>query len=100
MKTTVSLWEFQDAFTDMNRESNFSYEGQKALFEYLENYEEETDEEIELDVIALCCEFTEYENFEEYQKEYNDNGVDCMDDLEGQTLVIMIDDESFIIQDY
>jgi len=29
------------------------------LFDYLEEYEESTGEEIELDVVALCCEYYE-----------------------------------------
>ena len=99
MKTTVSLFDFQDAFSDMNRESNFSYEGKKALFEYLENYEEETGEEIELDVIALCCEFTEYKDFEHYQDAYS-NDIETLEELQDYTSIIMIDDTSFIIQDY
>jgi len=37
----------------MNRKTNFSYEGLEILFEYLEELEESTGEEIELDVIAL-----------------------------------------------
>jgi len=43
----------------MNRKTNFSYEGLEILFEYLEELEEGTDQEIELDVIALCCDFSE-----------------------------------------
>lgn len=59
MKTSVSFSEFCDAFRDMNRNENFSYEGKKALFYFLEDMEEQTGEEYELDVIALCCEFAE-----------------------------------------
>ena len=59
MIQTISFHRFQAAFTDMGRESQFSYEAQKALFDYLERYEDETGEQIELDVIALCCEYQE-----------------------------------------
>lgn len=44
----------------MNRSDNFSFKGKKALFDYLEQYEEGTGQEIELDIVALCCEYTEY----------------------------------------
>ena len=40
MIQTISFHEFQAAFTDMGRESQFSYEAQKALFDYLEQYED------------------------------------------------------------
>jgi predicted ArsR family transcriptional regulator len=59
MKTTVSRYDFERAFSDADRKENFSYEGLKVLFEYLEQYEDDTGEEIELDVIALCCEYSE-----------------------------------------
>jgi hypothetical protein len=59
MKTTVSRYEFERAFVDADRKENFSYEGLNALFDYLEDYEEQTGEEIELDVIALCCDYSE-----------------------------------------
>jgi hypothetical protein len=59
MKTTVSRYDFERAFVDANRKENFSYEGLNALFDYLEDYEEQTGEEIELDVIALCCDYSE-----------------------------------------
>ena len=59
MKTTVTFSQFCDAFRAMNRNENFSYEGKKALFDFLEEMEEQTGEEYELDVIALCCEFAE-----------------------------------------
>jgi len=97
MKKSINFSEFVDAFEKMGRRDQFSYEGKKALFDYLEQFEEDTGTEIELDVIALCCEYTEYENFEELQDNYN---VEDMEELEQNTTVIMIDDESFIIQDY
>jgi hypothetical protein len=59
MKTTVSRYDFERAFVDAGRKDQFSYEGLNALFEYLEQYEEDTGQEIELDVIALCCDYYE-----------------------------------------
>ena len=59
MKTTVSCYDFERAFVDAGRKDQFSYEGLKALFDYLEEYEESTGQEIELDVIALCCDYSE-----------------------------------------
>ena len=59
MKTTVSRYDFERAFVDADRKENFSYEGLKVLFDYFEDYEESTGEEIEFDVIAICCEYAE-----------------------------------------
>ena len=62
MHISVDFSMFADAFRRMGREDNFSSEALEALFEYIENYEEDTGIRVELDVVGLCCEFTEYEN--------------------------------------
>lgn len=59
MKTTVSRYDFERSFVDAARKNQFSYEALGLLFAYLEEYEESTGEKIELDVIALCCEYSE-----------------------------------------
>jgi hypothetical protein len=59
MKTTVSRYDFERAFVDADRKENFSYQALGLLFDYLEEYEESTGEEVELDVISICCDFTE-----------------------------------------
>lgn len=59
MKQTITRYDFERAFVDANRKENFSYEGLGLLFSYFEDLEESMDEEIELDVIAICCEYTE-----------------------------------------
>lgn len=97
MYREVYFQDFLDAFKEAGRESQFSYEGKKALFEYLEEYERECQGRIELDIIAICCDYTEYANFEELQKDYN---VDTMEELEDKTTVIHIDDEALIILNY
>lgn len=98
MKTTVNFYSFRQAFEDL-RPNNFSYEGLTALFEYLEEHEQETDTEIELDVIAICCDFTEYEDFKDLQSSYPD--INSMEELRDHTTVIEIDGGSgFIIQNF
>lgn len=59
MKTTISKYDFERAFVDADRKDNFSYEALGLLFDYFEQYEDDTGEEIELDVIAICCEYNE-----------------------------------------
>ena len=112
MKQTVNLHDFEQAFRSL-RPKSFSYEGLEALFNFLENLEEDTGSEIELDVIAICCDFTEYENIEEYLSEHSTD-VDKLDfveneyayteaikeEIQDKTTLIDIDGESFIIQDF
>ena len=98
MKTTVSQTDFVDAFTKM-RPSNFSYEGLIALYDYLENFEEDTDKEIELDVIAFCCDYSEWDNLEEYKKSYS--SINSIDDIQSATTYISIPNtERFITQNH
>jgi hypothetical protein len=75
MKTTVSKYDFERAFVDANRKDNFSYEALGLLFDYFESYEEETGQEIELDVIAICCEYSE----DTLQDIANNYGIDLVD---------------------
>jgi hypothetical protein len=58
MKQTINLSQFRDAFKAI-RPDNFSYEGLEILFNGLEEFEDDTGEEMELDVIAICCDFYE-----------------------------------------
>jgi hypothetical protein len=59
MKTSLSVYDFRDAFHKAGRGEQFSYEGLGILFYYLEEVEESCGEEYELDVIGLCCDFAE-----------------------------------------
>ena len=70
MKQNVNRYDFERAFSDMGRGTNFTYEGRNALFDYLEELEDGCDMEIELDVIGLCCEYSEHDTALEAAKEY------------------------------
>ena len=98
MIQTINEYQFSDAFHKMGRGEQFSYEGLKALYEYLEEYET-GEQQIELDVISLCCEYAEYKSLEEFQEDYNQD-YKSLGDIMDRTQVIMIDDISFIIQQF
>ena len=99
MKENVNFGRFVDAFRirGLLRKENFSYKGLQALFDYLEQYEEDTGEEMELDVIGLCCEYAEYESLKDIQKDYSE--VKDLDDLRDNTIVIEFDG-GIIIQQF
>jgi len=59
MYQTINSYDFETAFNKAGRKDQFSYDGKKVLFDYLEAYEDDTGEKVELDVIALCCEYEE-----------------------------------------
>lgn len=94
MKTKVTLYDF---LGDERLKDNFSYNGKIALFERLEDFEEETGEEIEYDPIAIRCDFTEYANLEEIKSQYHD--IHTIDDLHDNTWVIEFEG-GIIIQDF
>ena len=97
MIQTINKSEFTSTFHRAGRGDQFSYEGLIALYDYLEDYEDSTGEQIELDVIALCCDYTEYEDLEAFQEDYGED-YQSIENIGQATTVIMIDDTSFIIQ--
>jgi hypothetical protein len=106
MRTTVNLHSFRNAFQSV-RPDNFTYEGLEQLFDYFESYEDDTGEEIELDVIAICCEYSELslEDFKTaYSYDIEDTSAMTLDDaftyLSNQTSVIGRTDITIIFQDF
>lgn len=63
MKQTVSEYQFIEAFRDKGRfggdNDNFSYNALQLLFDNFKELEDDTGEEMELDPIAICCDFAE-----------------------------------------
>ncbi len=111
MHTYISFSSFCDAFRAMDRGDQFSYDGKKALYDYLEELEDSTGALIELDVIALCCEYTEYESAIEAASEMSDrepdpddeedaNEEDALDYLRDRTTVLEVGDGRIIIADF
>jgi hypothetical protein len=78
MKITVNCNQFRQAFADVGGH-NFSWLGLAALFDYFERLEEDLGEQIELDPIAIRCEYyeaTPYEIAEFYNIDINDLDAD------------------------
>ncbi len=69
MKETVNESRFIQAFKTL-RPEQFSRKALVALFDYLGELEREEQEETELDVIALCCAWTEYRDAIEAAEAY------------------------------
>jgi hypothetical protein len=94
--------QFRDEFRAHNRGDQFSYEGLGLLFDYLE----EIDPDYDLDVIALCCDYSE-ENPEGIAKNYGFDLEGCeteadiaaavLDYLHNQTSVVGVTSSGSII---
>ena len=115
MKTDVNFSQFYDAFKNSSYKNNFSYDGLRALYDYLIDYEENTGTEIELDVVALCCDYTEYEDIydviDAYSLQLDLNDIDLNDletedleniknQLEDLTTIIEVENDKIIIQNF
>jgi len=99
MKQTINVFQFRDAFLKSDTyKNNFSYDGLTALFDYLEEVESCTSE-MELDVVAICCDFQEMESVEEFNEQYEEQ-CETMEDVDFYTPIIPIDEERFIIYQY
>ena len=107
--TTINEYSFRDAFHAYGRGDNFKYESLSALYEYQEQLSDDIGEPIELDVIGLCCEFSEVYlqdvvalyGLEEYDH-LKDNNEAVLEWLQERTTVIEVDLEEglLIIQEF
>ena len=102
MKDTMTEFSFCDWFQkSAERKNQFSYEGLRALYEYLVNLEDDIGEEFEFDPIAWCCEYTEYESLKDFQEQHDKFDFECIDDIKEVTSVIEIDgSDRLIVQNF
>lgn len=87
MKQIITKSMFRDAFHHAGRGTSFSYEGLGVIFDHLE----ELDAELELDVVAICCDFTE-SSIAEASELYEMD----LDGLRDSTLVLEVSDDVII----
>lgn len=83
-------------FDDYGRSDNFSRLGRRKLAEYFEQLEEDLGQDIEVDVIAICCDYSEIE-IKDIKRE---TGCENLEDLQDNTTVIEVDDETIIYQNF
>lgn len=97
MKTTLTTYDIAQALLS-DEFGGWSYDGAKAMAEYLEELEQDCGMEMELDVVGIRCDFTEYDSLQAWLCEYygdslenslksagidldDDDGDDEIDDL-------------------
>ena len=98
MYKTLNRFDFEQEFENYSRADQFSNYALGKLFEHFDMAEEDSGESIELDVIAICCEYTEYDSLEELQADYND--IETEDDLAYNTQVVCFEEDCIIILAY
>jgi len=88
---------------------NFTEEAIEALFDYYdemvgEHYE--ISQAYELDVIGICCEWTQYDDIDEVKETYLDTKQETYDSddvfeyLEDNTYHIVLDDDSILVRGF
>jgi len=92
MKITLNYSEALDIVQRMDRIKQFGYEGWLLLIEHMEEIEEMQEEEMEFDPIAICCDFTRYENLKEFQDAYGEE-YETLEDIEMDAQVLYIEKE-------
>lgn len=87
MKQSVNFSDFIDAFHAHDRYDSYGYEALKVIFEYLEDLEDSMGQEIELDVIAICCDYNA-EHYTDIASNYSIDLEGLDDDDEAKQAVI------------
>ena len=113
--TQINKYEMIDAFRINGRlktismDGNFTVEAVEELYDY---YDEmvgelfEIKQAYELDVIGICCEWTQYEDIKEVKEAYLDSTRETYDDddvfefLEDNTYHIVLDDDTILVREF
>ena len=99
MYSTTNKGEFRDAFRRCGRSSQFSYAALGAIFDQLEELERDSGFGIELDPIAICCEYQEMADLADFNEQF---GMSCrtISEVQDLTLAIPVDGGRFVIMPF
>ena len=94
MKQSVNFSAFVDAFHAYKRYDQFGYDALRILFDHLEEYEQDTGEELELDVIALCCDYS-VDSVDDIAAQYDiDMGEETDEDVRRELVLDYLNNET------
>ena len=84
---TVSPSDLYHLACKMGRDKNFGYNGWRAIGDYLEELSDSTGEDIEIDIISICCEYSMAESAEDAYIQYvHLHGVDLPEEEDWEEL--------------
>ena len=96
MKQTVYQSDFHNAFNLAGRKTQFTYEALNLIYEYFE----ELDPDFELDVIAICCDFSEMTPEEVIESYDLDENEDVLEFLSMNTSVVGETSDTIVFQQF
>ena len=109
---TVTKYQIVDIAKAWNRLDNFGYHGWQKLFDYMEEMSYMMGKDIELDIVAWCCDFSMYENIqdfrdafhmdltdEEWNEKDNEEKLEAIEEfLQDNTSVVCCEEDCIIFQ--
>ena len=95
---TLSQYDFINEFEiSTERQNQFSHNALSSLYDYYEDYASCRGEPFIFDLIAICCDFTEYNTIEEAAKDYSITPIE----LEYATTVLhVLGNGHVVVQNY
>jgi hypothetical protein len=93
---TMDKYAFFNAFNNSSRKDQFSNEALEAIFEYMEEYSDSTGENVEFDIVGICCEWSEM-TWQDVAMSYGVDLSQCTDDDEriGEVESFLCDNTQF-----
>lgn len=103
MKITVTEYMFIDAFARCGRDKQFTTAARRALYDWYTQLEDDTGEEIELDPVGICCDWTEYGSIDELREAYPDECKGCESLAEAAERLdgaLLTEDDTILVPNY
>jgi hypothetical protein len=103
MKQTLKTSEAADILL-RDKNAKWSYAGARALVEYLEELEENIGEELELDCVAIRCDYSEWDSLTDWAGDYFGTDADwrsiigCEDEETDEKIREYIQDHGQLIE--
>tara|TARA_R110002167_G_scaffold150431_2_gene344160 strand:- start:97 stop:396 length:300 start_codon:yes stop_codon:yes gene_type:complete len=95
---TLNKYDFINEFeTSTERQNQFSYNALSSLYDYYDDMSHCLDMPYDFDMIAICCDFTEYNTIEEAAEAYSISPIE----LEDKTTVLhVLENGHVVVQNY
>ena len=99
LKKTFDESDFINEFKAYNRQDNFSYKGLRVMFDALNEMAQDCEMVIEMDVIALCCDYIEL-SIDDFINEYNIDLSDESFDDKTDLVIDYLHDNTMVLGNY
>lgn len=96
----LTFFDFCDEFNRAGRKDQFSYGGKRALYDYIIEMAEASDLPFELDVVALCAWYAEYDGIEGFHEDYDPDEYPDIESIEQKATVMRVGKTGFIVEQF